>query len=90
VTAIACFISETCEEEELPIICAMLAQLKETLQTMIAQQILCNDQGNLRLEKEVEEIELAKLSLFDENETSHVKNMKLDFETNQFKKDAES
>lgn len=41
VSAIACFISESCSEEELPIICAVLTQLNDTLKTIIIQRDVC-------------------------------------------------
>lgn len=56
VTAIACFISESCSPEELPIICAMLSQLNDTLKTMIAQDIYCKLKDKNDLFEETEEI----------------------------------
>lgn len=56
VTAIACFIAENCPEEELPIICAMIAQLNDTLRTIIAQNIFCKKELErlLKAEKDLE------------------------------------
>ncbi|MFA9378389.1 MAG: hypothetical protein ACERKZ_16840 [Lachnotalea sp.] len=43
VTAIACFISENCSEEDLPIVTAMIQQLVDTLRTIIIQQEVCKN-----------------------------------------------
>lgn len=56
VSALACFISENCPEEELPLICAMLSQLNDSLRTIIAQNIFCKKELEriLREEKQIE------------------------------------
>jgi Family of unknown function (DUF6774) len=79
VTAIACFISENCPEEDLPIICAMLSQLNDTLRTIIAQNIFCKKelekilQAEKELEKEAEKLlnkEKETEKLIDKSELS--------------------
>lgn len=52
VTAIACFISESFPEEELPLICTMLTQLNDTLKTILAQELLCNKRAEKAAQKE--------------------------------------
>jgi hypothetical protein len=43
VTAVACTISQCYSEDELAVIAAVFSQLGDTLETILAQEQLCND-----------------------------------------------
>jgi hypothetical protein len=49
VTVIACFISENCPKEDLPIITAMTQQLADTLRTVVVQQEVCNNKDGKKI-----------------------------------------
>ncbi len=72
VSAIACFISESCSEEELPIICAILAQLNDTLKTVIIQRDVCKIIASAKVDKVLgpndDEIDNAIVDEFEEIE----------------------
>lgn len=72
VTAIACFIAENCPEEELPIICAMLSQLNDTLRTIIAQNIFCKKELEKLLQAEKDLAKETEKLLDKEKETEKI------------------
>ncbi len=47
ITAIACAIANNCSEDEITVLAAAFSQLGDTLETILAQESINNDQKNI-------------------------------------------